>query len=134
MLWIRTLRKPELNSLINDVKHGDAEAIAKAVEFVVAESLGLWHNRARAKICRYFKNHPPAPDECRRMVDAIVERLTKGQFYQQFKDQLTMAIRFAPDRMAASAAVASSSDKEYIQRYANWVRHALYTVKANPNG
>ena len=45
-----------------------------------------------------------------------------------------MAIRFAPDRMAASAAVASSSDKEYIQRYANWVRHALYTVKANPNG
>ncbi|MEM1226872.1 MAG: hypothetical protein AAGJ40_14330 [Planctomycetota bacterium] len=59
------------------------------------------------------------------MVDAIVSRLIDGRFYEQFKDQLSMAIRFAPDRLAEAANVASSSEKDYIRRYAAWVRHVL---------
>ena len=124
-LWIRTLTKSELHTLIDDVKRGDPDATSRATIFVASESFGMWHNRARAKLCRYFKNHPPSNDECKRMVDAIANRLTDGRFSEQFKDQLSMAIRFAPDRMADTASVASRSPKAYISRYASWVRLVL---------
>ncbi|MEL6898601.1 MAG: hypothetical protein AAFP90_21090, partial [Planctomycetota bacterium] len=97
----------------------------RATEFVAAESFGMWHNRARAKLCRYFKNHPPPYDQCNRMVDAIITRLIDGQFYEQFKDQLSMAVRFSPDRMADAATIASGAERSYIRRYASWVRHVL---------
>lgn len=133
-MWIRSLTKTELRSLVDDAKRGDADAATRAVVFVTAESFGMWHNRARAKLCRYFKNHPPSNCECNSMVDAIVGRLIDGRFSQQFKDQLSMAIRFDPDRMAEAITVASRSDKEYIRRYANWVGHALYSSSTVPNG
>ncbi|MEM6365392.1 MAG: hypothetical protein AAF745_13280 [Planctomycetota bacterium] len=125
VLWIRSLTKSELHTLINDVKAGDHDAIARATEFVSAESFGMWHNRARAKLCRYFKNHPPTDEQCRQMVDAIISRLTDGRFSEQFKDQLSMAIRLAPDEMADAAALASDSQLSYVRRYANWVRNVL---------
>ncbi|WP_430453833.1 hypothetical protein [Rhodopirellula europaea] len=124
-LWIRSLTKSELHTLIDDVKAGDQDAIARATAFVSAESFGMWHNRARAKLCRYFKNHPPTAEQCHQMVDAITNRLTDGQFSEQFKDQLSMAIRLAPDEIADAAALASGSERGYIRRYANWVRNAL---------
>ena len=99
-LWIRSLTKPELHELIEDVKRGDADAMDRAVVFVTAESFGIWHNRARAKLCRYFKNHPPSAAQRELLVDAIEGRLIDGTFYEQFKDQLSMAIRFAPTAIA----------------------------------
>jgi len=133
-LWIRSLTKPELHSLIDDVKHGDPDATSRATVFVASESFGMWHNRARAKLCRYFKNHPPPDDQCKRMLDAIIDRLIDGRFSEQFKDQLSMAIRFAPERMADAVTVASSSDRGYIRRYADWVRHALNSSSTTPDG
>lgn len=124
-LWIRSLTKPDLHSLIDDVKRGDADATSRAIAFVAAESFGMWHNRARAKLCRDFKNHPPSEIETQRMVDAIASRLVEGRFFEQFKDQLSMAIRIDPERMAETAEVASHSEKEHVRRYANWVRHIL---------
>ena len=59
------------------------------------------------------------------MVDVIVNRLINGHFSEQFSDQLSMAIRFAPDQLANAAAVASKSEKEYIRRYANRVLQVL---------
>lgn len=123
--WIRSLTKMELHQLVNEVHQQNRDAISRAVEFVCAESLGLWHNRARAKLCRHFKNHPPSNEERKRMVEAICSRLVQGHFYEQFKDQLSMAIRFAPDRMTDAAAEAAQSDKDYVRRYASWVVHAL---------
>lgn len=111
--------------MIADVKRGDADAIARAVAFVEAESFGLWHNRARAKLCRHFKNHPPSGDFRERMVDAIVNRLIDGRFYEQFKDQLSMAIRFSPERLKHAALVAVESDWDYIRRYGYRVLHVL---------
>ncbi len=124
-IWIRSLTKSELHALIDDVQRGDLDATHRAVEFVVAESFGLWHNRARAKLCRYFKNHPPSDDDRKRLVEAIVARLIDGCFYEQFKDQLTMAIRFDRDRMEEAQTVASRSEKDYVRRYADWIRGAL---------
>lgn len=133
-LWIRSLTKPELHSLIDDVQLGDTDVTSRAVAFVIAESFGMWHNRARAKLCRYFKNHPPSEYECQRMVDAITSRLIDGRFSEQFKDQLSMAIRFDPNRMAEVATVASRSDREYIRRYADWVCHSLNSSSLTSNG
>ncbi|QDT07757.1 hypothetical protein K227x_61850 [Rubripirellula lacrimiformis] len=124
-LWIRALTSSELRSLVNEVKLGDPDATSRATVFVASESFGLWHNRARAKLCRYFKNHPPTDGECKRMVDAIVNRLLDGRFSEQFKDQLSMAIRFDADRLADAAKTAACSDKDYVRRYAAWISNVL---------
>jgi len=54
-LWIRSLTKPEIHSLIDDVKHGDPDATSRASVFVASESFAMWHNRGRAKLCRYLE-------------------------------------------------------------------------------
>ncbi len=132
VIWIRSLTKMELHALIADVKSGDIDATSRAVEFVAAESFGLWHNRARAKLCRYFKNHPPPDREITRLVDAIVARLVDGRFYEQFKDQLSMAVRLAPDRMIDAVKLAEQSDKDYVRRYADRLRQALASSSSSP--
>lgn len=96
---IDLLSKQDLQLLIGEVKRGDREATSRAIDFLIVESFGLWHNRARAKLCRHFKNHPPVRVEQERIVDAIVGRLLDGRFSEQFKDQLAMAIRLSPDRL-----------------------------------
>ena len=133
--WIRSISKQELHSLIEEVKRGNLDAKAKAIAFVAAESFGIWHNRARAKLCRYFKNHPPTKDACQTLTEAISSRLIDGRFSEQFKDQLAMAIRFDPDQMAETAAIALRSDKEYIRRYAAWTQHVIASSsKVSKNG
>ncbi|WP_201766195.1 hypothetical protein [Rhodopirellula baltica] len=124
----------ELHSLIDDVKRGDIDATSRAVEFVSAESFGMWHNRARAKLCRHFKNNPPSEGAIKQMIDAIAGRLIDGRFSEQFKDQLSMAIRLDPDRMTGAVTVASCSDKDYIRRYADWLRRALDSSTIRPSG
>ena len=115
----------ELHGFIAEVKNGEQTSVSKAVDFVIAESLGMWHNRARAKLCRHFKNHPPTPDQQTRLVESIAKRLITGRFYEQFKDQLAMAIRFCPARMSDAAAAASQSERPYVQKYAEWVQHRV---------
>jgi len=130
--WIHALTKSDLHRLIDAVKSGDAAATARAAEFVAAESLGMWHNRARAKLCRYFKNHPPPEAECQKMIEAIAHRFLEGRFSEQFSDQLALAIRLDAPRMAAAASLASRSEKSYIRKYAQRVRHLLHS-SAHPN-
>lgn len=124
-LWLRVMTKSELHDLIRHVQARGEEAVASAVDFFCAESFGMWHNRARAKLCRHFKNSPPSEEQIVRMVDAIVARLVEGRFSEQFKDQLRMAMKFAPKRMEAAAAEALSSEKEYVRRYGDWLMKAL---------
>lgn len=125
---VRDLTANELHDLIDDTKAERPKAVRKAVSFVTTESFGYWHNRARAKLCRHFKNHPPQPNECDRMVAAVCGRLISGNFYEQFKDQLSMAIRFNCDRMASAANVAIKSEREYVRRYGHRVLHAIDSI------
>lgn len=62
------------------------------------------------------------------MVAAVCGRLISGNFYEQFKDQLSMAIRFNCDRMAKAANIAIKSDREYIRRYGHRVLHAIDSI------
>ena len=128
-LDVRELSKGELHDLIAATKAGDPDAIKQSVAFVTVESFGYWHNRARAKLCRHFKNHPPSQKQCDRMVGTIYGRLTTGNFHEQFRDQLSMAIRFNRDRMEEAANIALRSDREYIVRYGNRVIHAIRSIR-----
>ena len=130
---IRDITAVQLHDLIDETKSGSTDAIRQSVEFVIAESFGYWHNRARAKLCRHFKNHRPKPAQCDRMVTAIIGRLISGNFYEQFRDQLSMAIRFDSKRMKDSAAIAIESDREYIRRYGNRVLHSITSIPDSEN-
>ena len=125
---VRILTKGQLRDLIADTKAGCPDAILQAVAFVSFESFGLWHNRARANFCRHFKNHRPAPDLCEHMVDVICGRLISGKFYEQFWEQLSMAIRFDVGRMVETAKIAGDSDRDYIRRYGVRVLHAIDSI------
>jgi hypothetical protein len=133
-IWIRSLSKTDLECLIDDVKRGDEDAISRSIAFLTAESFGYWHNRARAKLCRHFKNNPPPSSDRDRLVDAIIGRLLGGYFYEQFFDQLSMAIRFAPDRLKRAASIANDSDREYIRRYGVRVQHAIESMPPKTDG
>ena len=113
--------KAELDALIQRANAGDSDAVEEAVHFAVSESFGIWHGRARAKICRRLKNHPPSPVLRSRLVEAILQRLTEGRFSEQFKDQLALALRFEPARTRATAKSLLESPKPYVVRYANWL-------------
>ena len=117
--------KAELLELIEAVKQDDADAIEEAVAFTLAESRGLWHGRARAKICRNLKNRDVPKEIQDILVQTICTRLSKGNFSEQFKDQLTMAVRFRPEEMQACADLASKSDRLYVRRYAKWVTNKV---------
>lgn len=125
--------KPELTALIDRLKQGDGDVIYELVVFTLAESRGLWHGRARAKICRNLKNHPPDKALQSKLVDTIAGRLKDGRFSEQFRDQLGMAIQFDPDRMQSLAESLLSSDKTYVRQYAGLVLKTLSrrTMQAN---
>lgn len=122
--------KQELDNLISLLKCDDSKAIKECVAFTLTESFGLWHNRARAKICRNLKNRQFAPDLKQRLVSVIINRLETGRFYEQFKDQLAMAIRFDPVRMQAAAEGLNSNETDYIRRYAF---HVLQSIRSTQN-
>lgn len=115
------LVKSDLQALIEKLKSGDPLAITPAVNFFVRESRGIWHGRARAKICRYLKNAPLAEEIKELLTTTVVRRLTTGNFSEQFKDQLSMAIRFRPEQLNDVAIGLLDSDKDYVKRYASWV-------------
>ena len=102
-------RHAELQELIERIKAGDADAIEEAVVFTAKESFGLWHGRARAKICRNLKNRTILRHLQDLLIQAISNRLLTGEFSEQFKDQLAMAIRFRPLEMAQCAEQACAS-------------------------
>ena len=117
--------KTELDALIVRLNQGDEDAIEESVAFVTGESFGIWHGRARAHICRNLKNIAIEDVIKDRLVECICQRLVSGNFSQQFKDQLMMALRFRPARLKDCAELAAGSSKDYVRRYAAWVAHKL---------
>ncbi len=121
-------RRAELQELIEQIKANDADAIEEAVMFAAKDSVGLWHGRARAKICRNLKNRTIPRHLQDVLVQAVFNRLLTGAFSEQFKDQLAMAIRFRPLDMARYATLACESQKDYVQRYGHWVLEKLSRI------
>lgn len=112
--------KRELMRLADRLLEADFLAIEWCVAFIEAESYGLWHGRARAKMSRRLKHVSLSKQQRSRLVQAILNRLVTGRFSEQFKDQLQLALQFNPKLSRTIALECQNSEKDYIRRYAEW--------------
>ena len=115
------MSKGDLLQLAREMQPGAVDAVEKAVRFVCADTEGLWHGRARAKMCRHLK-HLELPRSHRdRLVTVILDRLASGHFSEQFRDQLRLAMQLDKRKSFSVAKSALASDRDYVRRYARWM-------------
>ncbi len=118
---LQRLSKLELHRLADDLILEEPGAVETCIRFIVAETNGHWHGRARAMMCRRLKHLTLDPSQNSQLVAAITRRLSSGQFSEQFRDQLRLALALDPERTYACARDAAASAKHHVRRYAKWV-------------
>jgi hypothetical protein len=99
----------------------DADAVAQCILFIEAETLGLWHGRARAMMSRRLKHRRLTTEQRDRLLNAITRRLLSGRFSEQFKDQLRLALYLDADRVYQAAEQGLHQPAEHVRRYAAWI-------------
>jgi len=92
-----------------------------AIVFLIENSLGFGHNRARAHIARKLKHFPVTEDQRIKIVSAVLEKLEKGRIDEQFTDQLRLAFNLSPEVVRDKAKELSLSPKDHVRKYANKV-------------
>jgi hypothetical protein len=120
-----TLSKPELLRLADDLPQADPVAVDYGIAFVCAETMGHWHGRARAKLCRRLKHLALGRSQREALLACILERLVQGRFSEQFKDQLRLALTLDPRGAALVCEQAKSSPLPHVRRYAAWALGCL---------
>lgn len=116
------LGKYDLHRLADLLIEQDPTAIERCVRFVVAETRGFWHGRARAMMCRRLKHCELGPQQRSQLVEAITSRLASGLFSEQFKDQLRLAMHLDFEQTAdVCRNILLSPRRLYVRRYAQWV-------------
>lgn len=127
---LKSLTKIDLNSLaygllLNEtgaLEKYETGAVEKCVEFTLAETKGNWHGRARALMCRRLKHCELNPEQRRQLVTCISDRLARGDFGEQFYDQLRLAMHLDQKQtFKVAQECLSNSPKEYVRRFALWV-------------
>jgi hypothetical protein len=116
-----SLSKEELHALCDRLLTCDSGAIQQCIAFIEAETLGLWHGRARAMMARRLKHCCLSQQQSTRVVSAILERLIAGQFSEQFKDQLRLALHLAPGKTFTVARNCHCAAAGHVRRYAAWL-------------
>lgn len=115
----------ELHSLADGLDPGAAnraQAIEECIEFVLAETKGIGHGRARALMCRRLKHCELTLEQRQRLVACITGRLADGNFSEQFRDQLRLAMHLDPESTFTVAhRLLTAGRKHYIRRFAKWV-------------
>lgn len=99
----------------------DPDAVESCIKFIESNTKGVGHGRARALMCRRLKHCTLSKSQRNRLVGYVTERLYTGNFAQQFKDELRLAL-FLDRQDTLKVALKSRNDKrEYVRRYAEWV-------------
>ncbi len=116
------LDKGNLYDLAAGLLSCEGPAIEKCIQFILAETKGIWHGRARAKMCRRLKHCEIPPKLGQQLVACITGRLAAGNFSEQFRDQLRLAMQLDHRRTCevAEECLASTS-KAHIRKLAKWV-------------
>lgn len=114
------LSKFELRQIADGLLMPEPSVLARCVEFVLAETQGLWHGRARAMMCRRLKHCELNPAQGAALVDCITRRLASGAFSEQFKDQLRLALHIDAARTRIACQACTTSTRPHIARYAGW--------------
>ena len=72
-------------------------------------------------MCRHFKHVSLSLEQSAQLVDSILNRLTQGNFAEQFKDQLRLVRLLDPDALFAAARQSQTSVRAHVRRYADWI-------------
>ena len=115
-----TLSKQELHALADRLAEHEPVAVDDCVEFVLAETKGHWHGRARAMMCRRLKHCELGQSNRTKLLTCILRRLRSGEFSEQFKDQLRLALHLDTKQTLSACESAISSDRPHVRRYAAW--------------
>lgn len=115
------LTKQELHILADGLLVQDSTAIHDCIAFVLAETRGLWHGRARAMMCRRLKHCTLGRAHSTQLQACILKRLRSGAFSEQFKDQLRLAMHLNAKQTLAAGEEAMASDRPHVRRYALWL-------------
>ena len=116
----QSLTKQQLHELADNLVLSESTVLDYCVEFVLAETKGLWHGRARAMMCRRLKHCQLGRAHRTQLLASILGRLESGEFSEQFKDQLRLALHLDLKQTLGVCQRASSSSKPHVQRYAAW--------------
>ena len=116
-----TLSKAQLHELADRLLHNNHRAIAESVAFLEAETRGVWHGRARAKLARRLKHCALSQEQQMRLIAAIMRRLVTGNFSEQFKDQLRLVLHLDHAQAFATARICATHSKAHVRRYAAWI-------------
>jgi hypothetical protein len=118
---LEALSKTQLHALADALLLEEAQALERSVEFVLAETKGHWHGRARAMLCRRLKHRTLTGAQSARLVSCFSLRLTEGNFSEQFKDQLRLALHLNASHLFAAARTCNTNSTAHIRRAAQWV-------------
>lgn len=127
---LERLSKPQLHSLADSLLSQEPLAVQQCVEFILAETQGVWHGRARAMMCRRLKHCRLDEGQSQQLVACITRRLVEGAFSEQFKDQLRLAMHLDPSLLFQRARDAAKSPMAHVRRYAQWVLSHMATDSA----
>ena len=113
--------KQQLHELADQQLTFVSLAIEYCVEFVLAESKGLWHGRARAIMCRRLKHCKLGRTHRTKLVACILGRLQSGEFSEQFKDQLRLALHLDSKQVLEACERVLPNPKPHVGRYVTWI-------------
>jgi hypothetical protein len=116
-----SLSKCKLHALADGLLKCENDAIEKCIAFIEADTRGLWHGRARAMMSRRLKQCPLSGSQRERLLRVITHRLETGNFSEQFKDQLRLALHFDAPRLCKAALACQGVSTEHIRRYGAWI-------------
>lgn len=121
ILYPSAIMNAYFTQLTNRLYLNDAEAVETCIKFIQADSKCAGHGRLRALMCHRLKHCTLSKSQRNRLVGYVTERLYTGNFAQQFKDELRLAL-FLDRQDTLKVALKSRNDKrEYVRRYAEWV-------------
>ena len=115
------LSKRDLHQLADELLAEEDLVVQHCVDFVCAETEGLWHGRARALMCRRLKHIALNRKQSTQLVECISHRFTTGAFSEQFKDQLRLALSLNAALVLTSAEKCQTSLVPHVRRYATWL-------------
>jgi hypothetical protein len=128
-----SLSKYELHLLADGLLEPEPWIVERCVEFVLAETRGLWHGRARAMMCRRLKHCELSRTHRTTLLACITERLASGDFSEQFKDQLRLALHIDTAKTHAVCRECAASARPYVRQYAAWALSPERLQNARPN-
>lgn len=107
--------------LTNRLFSNDAKAVETCIQFIEADTKSAGHGRVRALMCRRLKHCTLTKMQRNRLVYCITRQLRSGDFAQQFKDYLRLAL-FLDRQQTFEAALACRNDsRDYVRSYAEWI-------------